>query len=110
MPEPTATQVHIDSTLDEQRTFEPPAEFSQKAQIKSLGIRSPLQRIGRAAGEILGPRRRGTALVQEVGQGSGVESPLGQVVRRRRDQYFLQLSGSPRADGAQEQSGTDLGE
>ncbi len=35
MPEPTATQVHIDSTLDEQRTFEPPAEFSQKAQIKS---------------------------------------------------------------------------
>src|SRR5258708_609757 len=36
MPEPTATQVHIDSTLDEQRTFEPPAEFSRKAQIKSL--------------------------------------------------------------------------
>ncbi len=36
MPEPTATQVHIDSTLDEQRSFEPPAEFSQKAQIKSL--------------------------------------------------------------------------
>jgi len=35
MPEPTATQVHIDSTLDEQRSFEPPAEFSQKAQIKS---------------------------------------------------------------------------
>ena len=36
MPEPTATQVNIDSTLDEQRSFEPPAEFSQKAQIKSL--------------------------------------------------------------------------
>jgi len=36
MPEPTATQVHIDSTLDEQRSFEPPAEFSKKAQIKSL--------------------------------------------------------------------------
>jgi acetyl-CoA synthetase len=36
MPEPTATQVHIDSTLDEQRSFEPSAEFSQKAQIKSL--------------------------------------------------------------------------
>jgi acetyl-CoA synthetase len=36
MPEPTATQVHIDSTLDEQRSFEPPAEFSRKAQIKSL--------------------------------------------------------------------------
>jgi acetyl-CoA synthetase len=36
MPEPTATQVNIDSTLDEQRSFEPPVEFSQKAQIKSL--------------------------------------------------------------------------
>jgi len=36
MPEPTATQVNIDSTLDEQRIFEPPVEFSQKAQIKSL--------------------------------------------------------------------------
>jgi acetyl-CoA synthetase len=28
--------VNIDSTLDEQRSFEPPAEFSRKAQIKSL--------------------------------------------------------------------------
>jgi acetyl-CoA synthetase len=36
MPEPTATQVHIDSTLDEHRLFDPPAEFSQKARIKSL--------------------------------------------------------------------------
>ena len=36
MPEPTATQVNIDSTLDEHRLFEPPAEFSQRAQIKSL--------------------------------------------------------------------------
>ncbi len=36
MPEPTATQVNIDSILDEQRSFPPPAEFSQKAQIKSL--------------------------------------------------------------------------
>ncbi len=36
MPEPTATQVNIDSILDEQRSFEPPAEFSRKAQIKSL--------------------------------------------------------------------------
>ncbi len=36
MPEPTTTQVNIDSTLDEQRSFEPHAEFSRKAQIKSL--------------------------------------------------------------------------
>ena len=36
MAELTATQVNIDSTLDEQRSFDPPAEFSQKAKIKSL--------------------------------------------------------------------------
>jgi acetyl-CoA synthetase len=36
MSDPAATQVHIDSTLDEQRSFPPSAEFSQKAQIKSL--------------------------------------------------------------------------
>jgi acetyl-CoA synthetase len=36
MSDPVATQVHIDSTLDEQRSFPPSAEFSQKAQIKSL--------------------------------------------------------------------------
>ena len=36
MAEATIPQTHIDSTLDEQRSFPPPAEFSQKAQIKSL--------------------------------------------------------------------------
>jgi acetyl-CoA synthetase len=36
MPEVTVPQTHIDSTLDEQRSFPPPAEFSQRAQIKSL--------------------------------------------------------------------------
>ncbi len=36
MPEPTATQVHIDSTLDEQRTFEPPAEFSLRSFLRRL--------------------------------------------------------------------------
>src|SRR5580698_2779485 len=36
MSDLTATQVNIDSILDEQRSFPPPAEFSQKAQIKSL--------------------------------------------------------------------------
>jgi acetyl-CoA synthetase len=36
MAELAGTQVHIDSTLDEQRTFPPPAEFSQRAHIKSL--------------------------------------------------------------------------
>ncbi len=36
MPEPVVPQVNIDSTLDEQRSFAPPAEFAQKAQIKSV--------------------------------------------------------------------------
>jgi len=36
MAETTVTQVNIDSTLDEQRSFAPSAEFSQRAQIKSL--------------------------------------------------------------------------
>jgi hypothetical protein len=43
-PKPTATQVNIDSTLDEQRSFDPPAEFSQKAQIKSLAEYEALYR------------------------------------------------------------------
>src|SRR5450631_3092037 len=36
MAEATVTHVNIDSTLDEQRSFAPSAEFAQKAQIKSL--------------------------------------------------------------------------
>ncbi len=35
-PAPNTPSVHITSTLDEQRSFPPPAEFSAKAQIKSL--------------------------------------------------------------------------
>jgi acetyl-CoA synthetase len=36
MADTTVAQVNIDSTLDEQRSFAPSAEFSQKAQLKSL--------------------------------------------------------------------------
>jgi len=36
MAEATITQVNIDSTLDEQRSFPPSPEFAAKAQIKSL--------------------------------------------------------------------------
>ena len=36
MAETTVSQVNIDSILEETRSFEPSAEFSQKAQIKSL--------------------------------------------------------------------------
>ena len=73
-------------------------------------LRAHLSRIGRAAGKILGRHRQRTALVQEVGQGSGMESSLGQVVCRRPAQSFLQLSRPPRADLPQEQGRTHLGE
>ena len=57
----TVAQVNIDSTLDEQRKFDPPAEFSQKAHIKSLAeyealykesVEQPDQFWGRAAGDL----------------------------------------------------------
>ena len=61
MAEVTATQVNIDSTLDEQRSFAPSAEFSEKAQIKSLAeyealykesVEQPEQFWARAAEEL----------------------------------------------------------
>jgi acetyl-CoA synthetase len=79
MPEPTATQVNIDSTLAEQRSFDPPAEFSQKAQIKSLAeyealykesIEQPGKFWARAAEEL--------HWFGKWGKGSGVEGALGQ--------------------------------
>ncbi len=57
----TVTQVNIDSTLDEQRRFEPPAEFSKNAKIKSLAeyeamykesVDNPEKFWGRAAEEL----------------------------------------------------------
>ncbi len=61
MAEPTVTQKNIDSVLDEQRRFEPSAEFSRKAQIKSLAeyealykesVEQPEKFWGRAAEEL----------------------------------------------------------
>ncbi len=61
MAETTVSQVNIDSTLDESRSFEPSAEFSQKAQIKSLAeydalykesVEQPETFWGRAAEEL----------------------------------------------------------
>ena len=81
---------NIDSILNEQRKFEPPAEFSQHAHIKSLAeyeaiykesVDDPDKFWSRIASE--------TALVQEVGQGSRMELPVGEVVRRRPNQPFL---------------------
>jgi acetyl-CoA synthetase len=61
MAELAPTQVNIDSILDEQRSFEPSAEFSQKAQIKSFAeyealykesVEQPEKFWGRAAEEL----------------------------------------------------------
>ncbi len=61
MADTTVSQVNIDSTLDESRSFEPSAEFSQKAQIKSLAeydalykesVEQPEKFWGRAAEEL----------------------------------------------------------
>ena len=61
MAEVIANQSNIDSTLQEQRKFEPPAEFSQKAHLKSLAeyealykesIEQPEKFWGRAAEDL----------------------------------------------------------
>ena len=62
---------NIDSILNEQRKFEPPAEFSKQAHIKSLEEYERLYKesIDRSRQVLVADRQR-TALVQEVGQGS----------------------------------------
>ncbi|MBI3474498.1 MAG: acetate--CoA ligase [Acidobacteria bacterium] len=61
MSDAAGNQPHIDSTLDEQRKFECPAEFAQKAHLKSLAeyealykesIENPEKFWGRAAEEL----------------------------------------------------------
>ena len=74
---PVANQ-DIDSTLRENRVFPPPPEFSAKAHIKSLEEYEALYKQSIDDPEsLLGRRGPGAALVQALGQGSGVESPLG---------------------------------
>ena len=102
MPEkPPAADVRndIESVLHEDRKFECPEDFRQKAHIKSL---EEYERIYRESveqpGKILGRNRQRASLVQEMGQGFGVESSLGQMVRRRPAQSLLQLPRPPRSD------------
>ena len=66
MAETIASQVNIDSVLDEQRSFPPPAEFSEKAQIKSLAESLSRQRISiEVPGEILEVERTDVPLARE---------------------------------------------
>ncbi len=102
MPEkpPAAdARTNIESVLHEDRKFECPEPFRQQAHIKSL---EDYERIYRESVEqpekFWGGIASESALVQEVGQGSGMEPSLGQVVCRRPAQSLLQLSRPPRAD------------
>ena len=102
---------NIDSILNEQRKFDCPPEFSQASPHQEPGgIRAHLQGIGRRSRQILVAHCQRTALVQEVGQSSGMELPVGEMVCRRPDQSLLQLPRSPRRNLAQEQSRDHLGE
>ena len=104
-------KTNIDSVLQESRVFPPPAEFSRRAHIKSMAeYETHLQGIGGESGAVLGRHRPGPALVQTLEQSAGVERALGQVVRRRRDQSFLQLSRPPRSKtGSRQQDRHHLG-
>ena len=94
---------NIDSILNEQRKFEPPMEFSQHAHIQdSRPVRAALPGVRRESRYLLVERRQRTALVQKVGQSSRMELSVGEVVRRRPDQSFLQLPRPPRGHVAQE--------
>ena len=69
----------IDSTLRENRVFPPPEEFSAKAHIKSLEEYEALYKQSIEDPEkFWAGAAQGPALVQAVGQGSGVESAMGQ--------------------------------
>src|SRR5207245_11391652 len=83
----------------------PPASAYQK----SGRVRAHLPRVRRAAGTVLGTYCRGIALVQKMGQRSGVELPVGQVVLRRPIQSLLKLSRSPCSNLALELSGDVIG-
>ena len=103
-------QVNIDSTLQEQRKFEPPEHFSHQAHIKSLqeyeriyreSVEDPEKFWGRIANELHWFKKWDKVLEWN--------HPLGKVVCRGADQSFLQLPRPPRTDMAQEQSRADLG-
>ena len=86
----------IDSILQEHRNFEPPAEFSRHAHIKSLEEYEDLYKES-----IDDPDKFWAASPANcTGSRSGTKSSsgisLGQVVRRRPDQSLLQLPRPPR--------------
>ena len=84
--------------------------FRKKAHIKSLEDYDRISSlIGRASRKALGRHRGGVALVQEVGQGFGMEQPLGQAVCRLDHISSYNCSRSPRANLEKEQSRADLG-
>jgi hypothetical protein len=100
----------IDSTLRENRVFPPPPEFSAKAHIQSLEQYEALykQSIDDPEAFWAGVAKR-PALVQAMGQGAGVESPVCSMVCGRKVKSMLQLRGSPCVGRAPRQDRADLG-
>ena len=88
----------------------PPAEFSATAHIKSMeeleALRAEAAPIRKRSGRAW---LKGTPLVQEVGHGSEVGTAARAVVRRRQNQYFLQLSRPTSGNLAAQQGRADLG-
>ena len=93
MAETTVSQVNIDSILEETRSFEPSAEFSQKAQIKSLAeydalykesVEQPEKFWGRVAEDLHWFKKWDKVLEWNA--------PWAKWFARRRTQSLLQLS------------------
>src|SRR5207302_3101188 len=72
-------------------------------------IRATLSRSRRKPRSVLGTNRRGASLVSKVGPRAGLESSLGEMVRGRLDQPFVQLSRPARRYVAPQQSSHNLG-
>jgi hypothetical protein len=104
-----AVDTRIDSVLQEQRKFPPPADFAERAHIKSLeeyeriykeSVEEPEKFWGRVARELYWFKPWDRVL----------ECPVGEVVCRGADQPFVQLPRPTRPNLAQEQSRAGVGE
>ena len=109
-PSPVEPSNDIQSTLNEQRLFDPPSEFSSRAHIKTLADYDRLyEEADRDPETFWGKHRARTRLVRALDKGSRMGRALGQMVRRRQTQPLPQLPRPPPRHLAQEQSRHHLG-
>ena len=100
------TQQNIEALLSEQRVFEPPAAFAERAIVSDASIyeraeRRPRGVLGRAGGP--------PDLVQALGHGDGLEPAVGDVVRGRHAERLVQLPRPPRRGRRRRQGRVPLG-